>query len=86
SLGYVSGFFFQVLSLARISPAASSLCFNVEPLVTLGVAAILLGETLLVLQLAGAALVVGGLFASSLVGAFSAKVEPTFASERAKKQ
>ena len=67
SLAYVSGFFFQVFSLMRISPATSSLYFNAEPLVTLAVAALLLGEKLSALQLAGASLVIGGLVASSLI-------------------
>ncbi|MFV2092559.1 MAG: DMT family transporter [Hyphomicrobiales bacterium] len=67
SLGYVAGFFFQLFSLTRISPAASSLYFNAEPLVTLGIAVLLLGETLSALQITGAAMVISGLIASSLV-------------------
>jgi len=47
--------------MSRLGPAQASLLSTVEPVMTLTWAALLLGELLLPVQLAGAACVLGGL-------------------------
>ncbi len=55
-------------ALPMIQPVRVALLSNIEPLVTLGAAALVLGETLTPAQLAGAALVLGAILAMTLGG------------------
>jgi drug/metabolite transporter (DMT)-like permease len=64
---YTAAYLVQMLSL-RFAPASTvAPVFNLEPVVTTGVAALLLGERLAVNQYAGGGMVLAALLASSLV-------------------
>jgi drug/metabolite transporter (DMT)-like permease len=64
---YTAAYLVQMLSL-RFAPASTvAPFFNLEPVVTTGVAALLLGERLAVNQYAGGGMVLAALLASSLV-------------------
>ena len=56
-LSYVLGYVCWFAALGMVKPVRLASLFNIEPLVTLSVAALILGERLSLLQLAGAALV-----------------------------
>jgi drug/metabolite transporter (DMT)-like permease len=56
-LSYVLGYICWFAALGLVKPVRLAALFNIEPLVTLGVAAAILGERLSPLQLLGAALV-----------------------------
>lgn len=64
-LFYVAAVFLQFLAIRLIGPARASIVFNAEPVVTILAAALLLGESLGPAQVAGAALVVGGVLLSA---------------------
>jgi drug/metabolite transporter (DMT)-like permease len=65
---YVVAYMVQMLSL-RFAPASSVAPFyNLEPVITTAVAAVILGERLQTNQYAGAGLVLAALVASSLLG------------------
>ena len=63
---YVGGFVSLFVSLRMISPVRLAALFNIEPLVTVVAAWLLLGEVLGVMQLIGAALVLGSIVAITL--------------------
>lgn len=56
--GYVIGFLFQILALARIAPGPAGLAFCAEPVFAVIIAAFVLAERLGALQYAGCALVI----------------------------
>ena len=65
---YVAAYMVQMLSL-RFAPASTVAPFyNLEPVVTTGVAALVLGERLQINQYAGGGMVLAALLASSLIG------------------
>jgi inner membrane transporter RhtA len=53
------------LAIRHLDASRAAVIFNLEPLVSIAFAALLLGETLTFLQLAGVALVVSALVASA---------------------
>lgn len=68
SIIYTAAFFAQMTSL-KLAPASTvAPYYNLEPVVTTGVAAVLLGERLALNQYAGGAVVLGALIASSRHG------------------
>jgi drug/metabolite transporter (DMT)-like permease len=67
-LCYVLAFVTWFLAARRISPVRVAALFNIEPLVSILCAWLLLGERLGPLQLAGAALVLGSVVAVTLAG------------------
>lgn len=71
-LAYVVAYTSQVLALRSVAPARAGLYFNVEPVVTVGAAMLLLGERLGPLQILGAAMVLGALVRSSMADRRSA--------------
>ncbi len=56
--GFLIGFVLQLLALARIAPGSAGIIFCAEPVIAVGLAAIVLGETLGALQYAGGAIVI----------------------------
>jgi drug/metabolite transporter (DMT)-like permease len=70
TIGVVTAFLVAILcffsGLARIGPVPAALVANLEPLVALGTAFVILGETLGPLQLVGAAMVLGAVTAGQL--------------------
>lgn len=65
---YIVAYMVQMLSL-RFAPASTvAPFFNLEPVVTTGIAAVILGERLQINQYAGGGLVLAALVASSLIG------------------
>ncbi len=70
TIGAVTAFLVAMLclfsGLARIGPVPTALVANLEPLVALGTAFVILGETLAPPQLVGAALVLGAVTAGQL--------------------
>ena len=65
---YVVSYMMQMLSLRFVSASIVAPFYNLEPVVTTGIAALTLGERLLINQYAGGGLVLAALVASSLVG------------------
>lgn len=63
---YFCGFLLQILAAPRISAATASLLFLLEPMAAIAGAALLLGETLGILQSLGITLVIGALVADLL--------------------
>ncbi len=61
SLCYVGAIFLQSGSVRHAGPSRAALFFNIEPVVSIGFAAVLLGEQLSAQQLAGSALVLTAL-------------------------
>ncbi|CAM5204857.1 Threonine/homoserine efflux transporter RhtA OS=Bosea thiooxidans OX=53254 GN=SAMN05660750_04777 PE=4 SV=1 [Bosea thiooxidans] len=59
--GYVVGFLFQILALARVAPGPAGLAFCAEPVFSVAIAAFVLAERLGPLQYAGGALVIAAL-------------------------
>lgn len=59
--GYVIGFLFQILALARIAPGPAGLAFCAEPVFAVIIAAFVLAERLGALQYAGCALVIAAI-------------------------
>lgn len=66
-VGYIVGFLLQMRAVSLGKPAAIGLAFTLEPVVAVATAAVVLGETLVVTQYAGGALVLAALVASVLV-------------------
>lgn len=60
-LSYAAGFSFQLAAAAYAPPAALSVVFYVEPVITAGLAALLLAEQLTPFQYAGSAIVLAAL-------------------------
>ena len=58
---YMFAVLFQFSAIGWTGPARTALYFNLEPIVTMAAAALLLGESLLPLQYVGALLVIGAL-------------------------
>lgn len=65
-IAYFIAYVSQLLALKRVAPARAGLYFNVEPVVTVMAAMIILGERLTAMQASGAALVLGALVWSGL--------------------
>ncbi|MFQ5756827.1 MAG: DMT family transporter [Acidiferrobacterales bacterium] len=65
---YVTAMLMQFAAIRYIGPATTAMIFNLEPLISIGAAALLLGERLTMLQLSGAALVIGALVLSTRSG------------------
>ncbi len=65
--GYVVGFLWQVLALARIAPGPAALAFCAEPVFAVIIAALVLGERVGALQYAGGALVVAAIMANVIL-------------------
>ncbi|MGO4170895.1 DMT family transporter [Bosea sp. TAF32] len=65
--GYIVGFLFQILALARIAPGPAGLAFCAEPVFAVAIAAIVLAERLGPLQYAGGALVIVALVINVIV-------------------
>jgi drug/metabolite transporter (DMT)-like permease len=72
SAGAVVSFLIALLTfysgVPRIGPGRAALFVNLEPLVTIAAAYVLLGEALGPVQLVGAAMVLGAVFAGHLIG------------------
>lgn len=64
-LAYVAGVFLMYGAIRNTGPARSAMFFNLEPMISIGIAAMLLGERLSGLQFVGGALVLSALVASS---------------------
>ncbi len=65
--GYVIGFLFQILALARIAPGPAGLAFCAEPVFAVIIAAAVLAERLGPLQYAGCALVIAAIAANVIL-------------------
>lgn len=65
--GYLVGFLWQVLALARVSPGPAALAFCAEPVFAVIIAAAVLGERVGTLQYAGGALVVAAIMANVIL-------------------
>ncbi len=65
--GYVFGFMLQFLALGRITAVAAGIIYCTEPVVAAISSALLLGETLSPLQMAGGALVLSAIIANVLL-------------------
>lgn len=65
--GYIIGFLFQILALARIAPGPAGLAFCAEPVFAVAIASIVLAERLGPLQYAGGALVIVALVINVIV-------------------
>ncbi len=66
-LGYTAGITIQFLAFRMISPAIAALVFNVEPIITISLSALLLGDILSLNQYIGGALVIGGVILATRV-------------------
>ncbi|WP_439499243.1 DMT family transporter [Bosea sp. (in: a-proteobacteria)] len=73
--GYLVGFLFQVMALARVAPGPAALAFCAEPVFAVAIAAFFLGERVGVLQYAGGALVVGAIITNVILE--QKRVRPT---------
>lgn len=67
-IGFIIGFALQLLAARRISAATAGLLYLLEPVATVIAAALLLGETLAPLQLAGVGLVLAALAGDIVAG------------------
>lgn len=65
--GYLLGFLLQVLALARVAPGPAALAFCAEPVFSVLIAAVVLGERMGPVQYAGTALVVGAIMANVIL-------------------
>ncbi len=65
--GYLIGFLWQVMALARIAPGTAALAFCAEPVFAIAIAALVLSERLGPVQYAGGALVVGAIAANVML-------------------
>ncbi len=65
--GYLAGFLFQILALARVAPGPAGLAFCAEPVFAVVIAAFVLAERLGSLQYAGGALVIAALAANVIL-------------------
>ncbi len=65
--GFVFGFGFQILALARISASVAGLAFCLEPVVAAITSAIVLGERLAPIQYIGGAIVIAAIIATVIV-------------------
>jgi drug/metabolite transporter (DMT)-like permease len=65
--GYVLGFGFQILALARISASVAGLAFCLEPVVAAITSAIVLGERLAPIQYIGGGIVIAAITATVIV-------------------
>ncbi|MDA0703767.1 MAG: DMT family transporter [Proteobacteria bacterium] len=68
SLTYLTGMLGIFTGIAMIGPTRASILMNLEPIFTLALAMPILGEVLNPIQLAGAALVIGAVVASQVLG------------------
>jgi drug/metabolite transporter (DMT)-like permease len=68
SFAYVAAYFFHMQSLKHAPASMVAPYFNLEPIITAGIAALLLGERLTLNQYAGGAMVLAALVVSSLPG------------------
>jgi drug/metabolite transporter (DMT)-like permease len=68
SLTYLTGMLGIFTGIAMIGPTRASILMNLEPIFTLALAMPILGEILTPIQLAGAALVIGAVVASQILG------------------
>lgn len=66
-LGYTVGISAQFLAFRMISPAIAALVFNVEPVITISLSALLLGDVLSLNQYFGGALVISGVVLATRV-------------------
>jgi drug/metabolite transporter (DMT)-like permease len=64
---YVLGFLLQLAALKHISTATAGLVFLIEPIVAMGMAALVLGERLVFTQYLGCAVVLAALAASAMM-------------------
>ena len=58
--GYMAGVTLQFYAVRLINPALAALVFNVEPVITISLSALLLGDLLSISQYIGGAFVIGG--------------------------
>lgn len=65
--GYLVGFLWQVLALARVAPGPAALAFCAEPVFAVVIAAAVLGERVGTLQYAGAGLVVAAIMVNVIL-------------------
>ena len=65
--GYIVGFVFQILALARVAPGPAGLAFCAEPVFAVAIAGFVLAERLGPLQYAGGALVIAALAANVIL-------------------
>lgn len=65
--GYIVGFVFQILALARVAPGPAGLAFCAEPVFAVIIAAFVLAERLGPLQYAGCALVIAAIAANVIL-------------------
>ena len=69
-LGYTVGIIMQIIAVKLVDPASASLVYNLEPLATLAIAALVLAERLTPFQYIGSALILTAiLFAGRLASA-----------------
>ncbi|TCR70350.1 DMT family transporter [Bosea sp. BK604] len=64
---YLLGFLLQVMALTRVAPGPAALAFCAEPVFSVLIAALVLGERLGLMQYAGGALVVGAIMANVIL-------------------
>lgn len=74
---YSLGILMQLWALRRASAPVVALVFNLEPVLSIAAAAILLGETLTVGQMLGGAIVIASLIAFSLLGTTAKRHDAT---------
>lgn len=74
--GYIIGFLFQILALARVAPGPAGLAFCAEPVIAVALAALVLGERLGPLQYAGGGLVIAALIANVILEQSRRRVLP----------
>ena len=68
TLFYVAATLTQFTAIRYVGPSATAMLLNLEPLISIGAAAMLLGERLTIVQLAGALMVIGALVLSTRSG------------------
>lgn len=64
---YLLGFLLQVMALARVAPGPAALAFCAEPVLSVLIAAVVLGERLGPVQYAGTGLVVGAIMVNVII-------------------
>lgn len=74
--GYIVGFIFQILALARIAPGPAGLAFCAEPVFAVIIAAFVLTERLGTLQYAGGSLVIAAIVANVILEQTRRSVTP----------
>lgn len=80
--GYLVGFLFQVMALARVAPGPAALTFCAEPVFAVGIAAVMLGERVGTLQYAGGALVVVAIMTNVILEQNRARRVPALSLDR----